>query len=481
MKRLLTLLFFFNCWGITGFAQKAQSLHQAIRYIKLANTLREVDKSDAAINLLQRALPATKTTSLYWEAVTNELLGLSYHDLHDTSAALSYLQRAGAQYLKLKYVASAWGVNEIVRNLSNKNLYAGIQIGSSSIKLAILKTKYETDFYEKDIKSIADIANPSITLFADVSGGLRAEQDALRACLDSIQRYNIPNERVFIVLSNDVREELARNPDSRRKVYDQLSRALPNSNLKIDTTLTANREAELFTTGAIPRKVWSTTSALDLGKSSTVGGYFDVGPSPGSKAFHGINLPFGTNSLVDKIDAKRSLNMDAYKREAQRVIKALSDSIFTNRFNTSNRGLQQRNTVGVGGDIVWALVTYLHPERAGFTAVPVTMDDVERFKRLALTDYRELTKPNLNTVTDPAVRNKVEKDITALQSHLNEKQLIAGALWLEAIMKAYSTAATPKRFVFVRNADIGWVTGKFLETINYEYESTIAKGALYTR
>ncbi|GAB4052713.1 tetratricopeptide repeat protein [Spirosoma litoris] len=481
MKSLLTLLFVLNCWCLTGFAQKANSLHQAIRYIKLANTLREVDKSDAAINLLQRALPATKTTSLYWEAVTNELLGLSYSDLHDTTTAVRYLQRAGAQYLKLNYVASAWGVNEIVRGLSNKNLYAGIQIGLSSIKLAILKTKYETDFYEKDIKSIAEIANPSTTLFADASKGFRAEQDALRTCIDSIQRYNIPNERVFIVLSNDVREELARNPDSRRKVYDQLSRALPNSTLKIDTTLTANREAELFTTGAIPRKVWPTTSALDLGKNSTIGGYFDVGIGLGSKTFHSLNLSLGTSSFVDKIEAKRSLSMDAYKREAQRVIKTIADSVFTSGFMAGNRGLQQRNTVGIGGDIVWALVTYLHPERAGFMAVPITMDDMNQFKRLALTDYRELTKPNLNGILDPAIREKAEKDITTLQSQLTEKQLIAGALWLESLMKAYSTASSPKRFVFVRNADVGWVTGKFLETINYEYESTIAKGALYTR
>lgn len=481
MKRLLISLFLLSCSGLTGFAQKATSLHQAIRYIKLANTLREVDKPDASINLLQRALPATKTTSLYWEAVTNELLGLSYQDIKDTTTALRYLERAGAQYLKLKYVASAWGVNEIARNLSNKNLYAGIQIGLSSIKLAILKTKYETDFYEKDIKSIVDIANPSQTLFADASGGFRAEQDALRSCLDSIRRYNIPNERVFIVLSNDVREELARNPDSRRKVYDQLSRALPNSNLKIDTSLTANREAELFTTGAIPRKVWPTTSALDLGKNSTVGGYFEQGSTPASKTFHGVNLPIGTNSLVSQIEARRSLTMDAYKREAQRVIKSMADSIFSNRFTTTNTGLQQRSTVGVGGDIVWALVTYLHPERANFTAVPITVDDVDRFKRLALTDYKELTKPNLNAVIDPAARNKVEKDVTTLQSLLTEKQLIAGALWLDSIMKAYSPASSPKRFVFVRNADIGWVTGKFLETINYEYESTIAKGALYTR
>ena len=476
MKRFCTLLFLVGCCSLPGLAQQATSTTQAIRYIKLANTLRQVDKSDAAIDLLKRAQPAVRSTNFYWEAVSNELLGLSYSDLHDTTTAVRYLEKARAQYLKLKYVASAWGVNEIVRNLSSKNLYAGIQIGTSSIKLAILKTKYETDFYEKDVRSIVDIPNPTMTLFADASGALRAGQDAMRACFDTIQRYNIPDGRVFIVLSNDVREELARKPENRRNLYAQLARVLPNSNLTIDTTLTASREAELFTTGAIPRKVWPTTSALDLGSNSTIGGYFDA-----KKAFHGIDLPFGTNSLVSQIENKRSLSMDAYKREAQQVIKTIADKQLAGQVSSIDQGLQERKTVGLGGDIVWALVTYLHPERAGVTAVAVTMDDVEKFKRLALNDYKELTQPNLKAIADPMVRSQVEKDITSLRGQLTEKQLVAGTLWLDSVMKAYSTPSSPKRFVFVRNADIGWVTGKFLETINYEYESTIAKGALYTR
>ena len=482
MKRQLTLLFLFCYFATTGLAQPAHSTTQGIRYVKLANTLREVDKADAAIDLLKRALPAFQATNFYWEAVTNELLGLSYSDLRDTTTALRYLEKARGQYLKLKYVASAWGVNEIVRNLSSKNLYAGIQINPTSIKLAILKTKYETDFYEKDIQSVVDIANPANTLFADASGSLRAGQDALRACFDSIQHYNIPNERVFVVLSNDVREELARNPENRKKLYSQLSRVLPNTTIHIDTTLTANREAELFTTGAIPRKVWPTTSALDFGSNSTVGGYFDPVAGPmDKKTFHGVTLPYGPNELAAQIESKRSLNLDAYKREAQRVVKEIADKELPARFNASNRGLQDRKTVGVGGDIVLALITYLHPEKAGTTAVAITPDDVERFKRLALNDYRELTQPKLSTITDPIIQSQAERDVRTLQSQLTEKQLIAGALWLDSVMKAYSTASSPKRFVFVRNADIGWVTGKFLETINYEYESTIAKGALYTR
>jgi hypothetical protein len=173
--------------------------------------------------------------------------------------------------------------------------------------------------------------------------------------------------------------------------------------------------------------------------------------------------------------------MDAYRREAQRVVQAVVDSALTAQLGAINAGLQERRTVGIGGEIVLALISYLHPERANVTAVPISTADVEQFKRLALTDYKALIRPDLSSIADPSVRANAEKDIAAIQGQLSEKQLIAGALWLDAVMKQYSTAASPKRFVFVRNAGIGWVTGKFLETINYEYESTIAKGGMYIR
>jgi tetratricopeptide (TPR) repeat protein len=475
MKYALLLLLVFALQVNTVLAQNATSVAQAIHYIKLANTLREVDKSQESISLLQRALPAVPG-SLYWSAVANELMGLSYRDLNDGTNALRYLEKARDQYAKLKYVASAWGVNEVMRDVSGKNVYAGIQIGASDIKVAIFKTKYESDFYEKDIKSKFDVPNPTVTLVADASNKFQTGQSVLKSCLDSIQRYNIPNERVFIVFSNEVKEGLAKRPQDERELYSQLSQVLPDAALKIDTTLTATREAELFSIGAIPRKVWPTTSALNIGTASTTGGYIDP-----DKTFHPISVPYGVNSLVEQIESKRSLGMDAFRREAQKVVKSTADATLTASLIANNRGLQQRRTVGIGGDIAWALVTYLHPEKAGTAAIPITADDVERFRRLAMDDYSQLIKPDLKAIEDPTARATAEKDISTIQSLLNEKQLVAGALWLESITKAYNGQTSPKRFVFIRSADIGWVTGKFLETISNEYESTIAKGMLYTR
>jgi tetratricopeptide (TPR) repeat protein len=461
------------CLLTTGlFAQEARNLNQAIQYVKLANTLRELDKSPAAIDLLERALPAVQSKNLYWTAIANELLGLCYKDQTDSAQALNYLRQARSQYAQLKYVASAWAVNEIIRDLSGKNLYAGVQIGATEIKVAILKTDYETDFYEKDVQKTFVVPNTLLT--ADASASFKTGQTALRTALDSILLYSIPTERIFIAFTSDVDRSLS--PVEKKRLYNELVQSLPNKTLTIDTTLTDKREAELFTIGAIPRKVWPSTSSLSLGNTSTIGGYFDE-----KQRFHGINVPVGLQTLMSRIDPKGTLRPEAFKRDAQPLIQALVDSAMSPQLAANKAGLSKRNTIGLSGDIAMALTTYMHPDRAGIKAVPVTMEDAEQFRQLALNHYQRLIRPDLGSITDPAQRNEAEAALGSVQSQLNEKQIIAGALWLEAIMKAYSKMATPTRFVFIKNADIGWVAGKFLETINGEYESTIAKGALYTR
>lgn len=472
MKVILILLLLIQVAPV--WAQDAQDMTQAVHYIKLANTLRAVHKPQASVDLLKRALPIAQRRSAYWAAVTNELLGMAYGELNDPKQALPYLEKARSQYARLKYVASGWAVNEVIRDIAGKNVYAGIQINASTIKVAIFKTKYESEFYEKEIQSTFDM--PTNTLFADASGSYRMGQDALRSCLDSIQQYHIPNERIFVVLGNEAHQGLNRTPESAQNLYAQLAQALPNGQIRIDTTVNSRREAELFTIGAIPRKVWPTTSALNIGESSTSGGYFDS-----NKSFSDLYVPVGVGTLVKQVEGRRSLSLDAFNREAQRLVSAVADTELAPRLKRFQSGLRQRPTVGIGGDVALAIVTYLHPERATTAAVPILLDDVERFKKRVMTDYRSLSQPNLATITDPLIRNRAEADLNGLLARLNEKQLIVGVLWLESIMKAYAGEGATKRFVFIRDADISWVTGKFLETINYEYESTIAKGALYTR
>ncbi|MBO0934321.1 tetratricopeptide repeat protein [Fibrella aquatilis] len=454
---------------VPGLAQKAPTIPEAIRFIKLGNTLREVDKPQQAIEMLLRALPAVGRKDLYWEAVAYENLGLAYRDQENTTDAVRYFQKAQLLYKLLKYKASETAMNELIDEATDKKLYAGIDIGSSGIKLAIFSTKLEDGFYTKTIR--AKPLPPNVTLISGTDQAFENGRDVLRAYVDSIRRYGIPNDRVYVAFSSGINEGFGKTPGRRKQLYDLLAAELPKGAL-CDTSLTAAREAELFTVGAIPRKLWPTTSCMDIGSGNTKGGYYDA-----DRTFHALSFPYGTKSLVSLIDKGNTLDIPAYREAAQRVVKSIADSSLNVSFATGRVGLQQRRTVGFGGGIAWAMVAYLHPEKAGLTAVPLTMSDVERFKRLALTNYQALTHPDLTDLTDSAIRQKAEKDLASVQTQFNEKQIIAGALWLDAVVRAYDNTTVPKRFVFIRDSDIGWVTGKFLEDANRTYERTLATEA----
>lgn len=461
---------------IHALSQNARNTTEALHFIKLGNTLRMVDRPQQAIDLLLRALPVVQSKDIYMEAVAYENLGFAYNDQDNSQASLRYFQKAHNLYQQLNFGASEAAMQQLIGEMSGKDLYAGIDIGASGVKLAIFRTTYENGFYSKDIK-VKPVA-PNVTLINGTPQSFLAGQEIMKVYLDSIRAYKIPADRVYIAFSSGVNETMAKIPAKKKRLYELFSGMIADrlpkrdSTLTIDSTMTAAREAELFMIGSIPRKLWAATSCIDIGSGNTKGGYYDAG-----RRFHSVSMPFGTKTLANLIDNNRSLTIDAYKVEAQRVVKAIADSVVNIEFNTTSPGLHQRRTVALGGGIAWAMTTYIHPERAGITAVPVTIGDAERFVRLALTDYQALIHPDLTDLTDPVVRQKAETDVNNVQNQFNEKQIIAGALLLETVFRAYANTSIAKRFVFIRDSDISWVTGKFIETLNQNYERAIAKGA----
>lgn len=478
MKYTLVLILMLS-WQVAP-AQDAKNVVEAARFIKLGNTLRMVDRSQQAIDLLLRALPAVQLKDFYLTAVAYENLGFAYNEQQNTEEAVRYFQKALYLYQKLNFAASEAAMRELITETSGKTIYAGIDIGSSGVKLAIFRTTYENGFYAKDIRSKPQA--PNVTLIAGTAQSFQAGEDIMSAYMDSIRHYNIPADRVYIAFSSGINETMGKMPDRKKELYERFSsliaRRIPQGQtLTIDTTLTAAREAELFMIGALPRKFWTTTACIDIGSGNTKGGYYEPNPGRADYTFHPVSFPYGTKTLANLIDGKRSLPMDAYRTEALRVVKTIVDTAVNVEFDQTGPGWQQRKTVGFGGGIAWAMASYLHPERATNAAVPLTMGDVERFRQLALTNYQALTHPDLTNLTDPVVRQKAEADISNVQSQFNEKQIIAGALLIESIFRAHANATVPKRFVFIRDSDIGWVTGKFLENLNRNYERAVADGA----
>ena len=77
----------------------SQSTLQAVRFIKLADALRELDKSRKLISQLWRAMLAVRSKNLYREAVVNTFWDAFCNDIRDSVKALRYLKRFGSFYL----------------------------------------------------------------------------------------------------------------------------------------------------------------------------------------------------------------------------------------------------------------------------------------------------------------------------------------------------------------------------------------------
>ncbi len=112
MKKIFLALAMTCCFVGNSFSQ---DLDEALRYIKVGNTYREVDEYNLseyyltkAVNLITTKFPTQK----YWEAAAYENLGLLYRDHDEQAEAQKYFTKALDIYQKwYSYVEKFAGIS----------------------------------------------------------------------------------------------------------------------------------------------------------------------------------------------------------------------------------------------------------------------------------------------------------------------------------------------------------------------------------
>ena len=124
----------------TAVAQDYKKVNNALRYIKLGNTLREAQQYDLSEKYLRQGLQIiTEQGDKYWEAATYENLGLLYKDEDKPEDAARYFNKALALYRQLKMFLSEKALEQLLTGAEGKEQsYAGIEIGAKGVKLSIL-------------------------------------------------------------------------------------------------------------------------------------------------------------------------------------------------------------------------------------------------------------------------------------------------------------------------------------------------------
>lgn len=418
---LLVLIFTNNIYG--------QDLSQAQRWIKIGNTLRETKQFKEAENYLGKGLDIViKSTDRYWQAVAYENMGLLYRDKNDLTSASRYFKKALDIFRTTNTSTSAKALQQLYDGVSNNSvtnnnyIFGGIEIGSRGVKVSIIGIKLGPNGEYKFNQIFSSAINTSAAQCTP--SALTETAKAVRILLDTLLNKNISKERIFIVGSSGLKNELEK-PECGKKeellnlVKQEVINLYQNQIVFIDVC----QEAEMVMTGTINSYEWTTSAVIDIGSGNVKGGYFQ------NDKFECIDL-IGIIPFVKYIQLQKK-DM-TFANAAQTIYKNDIGHNLIQPDIARRPGFQTKNKIYFIGGIIYAMTTYLHPDQFNKVEVSFTYSEVADFKRRAIEDFNNLIKPDISNIDDENLYKKLKEAID--KPVFNQEELIAGAVLLEGIL-----------------------------------------------
>lgn len=450
--------------GIAGAQDYYKKINNALRYIKLGNTLREAQQYDLSEKYLRQGLQIiTEQGDKYWEAATYENLGLLYKDQDKPEDAARYFNKALAIYRQLKMSLSEKALEQMLTGAEGKEQsYAGIEIGAKGIKLSILSIQLNSSGEVEYMLKADSSVNPEPAAFTPQSQ--QESADALKKFIEIARsRYGIGSDRLYVVISSGLKAEL----DKKNKMADFIKSVIPAGmppGFSI-SSVTSAEEAELAVLGTVPPRRRYSTSLIDVGSSKTNGGYF----MDASQSFDAVYFPVGTRSFVSLVKNKNPFNINEFARVAETIFKD-SLSLLVRSELGRRAGLRNRSSTYLGGGVVWCIATYLYPEKCDDNYVELTPEDIRRFRSMVLNNYTKAIQPDISNITNEKLMLDARKTISRAQNTYDQESLIAGAIWIDGLMKELNTTQPVKRFYFSKYAYVGWISGYISRAVAEEYK-----------
>jgi len=215
----------------------------------------------------------------------------------------------------------------------------------------------------------------------------------------------------------------------------------------------------------VPPKRRYSTSLIDVGSNKTNGGYF----MDASQSFDAVYFPVGTRSFVSMVKNKKPYNITEFARVAETLFKDSLAQIVHDELSR-RAGLRNRSATYLGGGIVWCIATYLYPEKVDDNYVELTPADISRFRSMLLSNYAKTIQPDISNITKETLMMDARKTISRAQNTYDQESLIAGAIWIDGLMKELNTTQPVKRFYFSKYAYVGWISGYISRAVAEEYK-----------
>ena len=436
------------------------------RMLKTATSLMEAQQFDAAEEFFKKGLSTAKANyDVYCQAFANEGLGNLYTKLEQPELAIKHYTTAVRLYRAQKLTVIADVVETLLKSVQGiGEMYAGIEIGAKGIKMSIIEVKLSKDrLYDYTLKSDTSINTDAAALSYQSE---KETQDAISVLWDILRfRYHVKPDKVHIVISSGLKQEL----DKYNKVeyFASVVRPVTLDSRVIINYITPQQESELSLLGIVPQNRRFTANQLDVGSGNTKGGYFNI-----NKSFIPVTFPLGTKSFQRLIEAKTGGDIAEFVQMAEQIWRDSLRRLVVNEF-VAKKDVKTRDITYLSGGVVWAIASIMHPENVNNNYTDLNSQDISEFRRLLLSDYDKVSKPDLTFISYPEDARASQRNINRVLNTYDRKALLAGTIWLDELVKEINTVNPGKKFIYAKYAYVGWISGYIIKKVTQQYTGLV--------
>ncbi|MBF7092493.1 exopolyphosphatase [Flavobacterium sp. ALJ2] len=336
-----------------------------------------------------------------------------------------------------------------INSFSQKNVYAGIEIGRRTIKVTVVEVN---NIKKADYKIVYYVSEEGLSFAKNITAyGELTQEDINKASsiifnhLSEIRvKYNILEENIFLVASSVFTS--ARNLDVLKKRITSLT----NKSLDV---ININEETRILVKGSIPPVDYPNAILLDIGAANTKGGYIDE-LSGNKLEFMPLELDFGTMTLTDAVkrtvvNQKEASNMLVYQEKSFDYNTVLRKKV--KEMLDSNPLLLKKEKIYLSGGAVWAFTTLYFNENTKNHYVPFSLEDIM--------NYDAVLKNNFSKYSN---LSKTDKEAARVLNIYDQKYLISANNILLTFVEGIPNLEK-KKIYFVKEGPIAWLISYIID------------------
>ena len=352
---------------------------------------------------------------------------------------------------------TATAQNSIKPKITNATVYTGIEVGAKGVKMSIIeigKNAQSSGAFNilKDTSVNTDFISFSDPTFKATLEGLCGLYNT------AAKDYKIPAKRIFTVISSGVKMQAEKDTKLAwiNNLIDSFRLKINEPARKVEV-VDVMQEGRLSHLGIVPESRRYNTFLIDIGSGNTKGGFFPYGNTDDFKLFQ---INWGTKSTTNATDKNCAddKSLENYNKQLYRVLSGAEHTDIIYAVNSSG-AFPVSDNIAVSGGIAWAAASLMHPELIGTSVIAISYADLAKFNDKLYSNFIALSPASSsNTITDPAEREAVLKELKRVHSVFDQKALMAGTGLLLKIMRQFESAFASKQFYLVKNGQVGWVS-----------------------